>query len=41
MIEQFQKDAKPWLAKLKETGDAAILANEPAAFWEHPPAALR
>ena len=26
-LEQFQKDAKPWLAKLKETGESLLLLS--------------
>ncbi len=26
-IEQFQNDAKPWLAKLKETGESLLLLS--------------
>lgn len=31
-IEQFQKDAKPWLAKLKETGDTLLLLSGPETY---------
>ena len=32
MIEQFQKDAKPWLAKLKETGEPLLLLSGEEAY---------
>jgi len=32
MIEQFQKDAKPWLAKLKETGETLLLLSGEEAY---------
>ena len=31
-IEQFQKDAKPWLEKLKETGETLVLLSGPEAY---------
>ena len=31
-IEQFQKDAKPWLDKVKETGESLVLLSGPEAF---------
>jgi hypothetical protein len=31
-LEQFQKDAKPWLAKLKETGETLLLIAGPESY---------
>lgn len=31
-IEQFQKDAKPWLAKLKKTGEPLLLVSGEEAY---------
>ncbi len=31
-IEQFQKDAKPWLEKMKETGETLVLLSGPEAY---------
>lgn len=31
-IEQFQKDAKPWLEKMKETGESLVLLAGPEAY---------
>lgn len=35
-IEQFQKDAKPWLAKLKETGESLVLLSGEEAYEVRP-----
>ena len=35
-IEQFQKDAKPWLAKLKETGESLFLLSGREAYELRP-----
>ena len=31
-IEQFQKDAKPWLEKMKETGETLVLLSGREAY---------
>lgn len=31
-IEQFQKDAKPWLEKMKETGETLVLLSGLEAY---------
>lgn len=31
-IEEFQKDAKPWLERMKETGETLVLLSGPEAF---------
>jgi hypothetical protein len=31
-LEQFQKDAKPWLEKLKETGETLLLLAGPESY---------
>ncbi|MCW1922483.1 hypothetical protein OKA05_07945 [Luteolibacter arcticus] len=35
-IEQFQKDAKPWLAKVKETGETLVLLSGAEAYEVRP-----
>ena len=35
-IEQFQKNAKPWLEKLKETGETLVLLSGPEAYEVRP-----
>jgi hypothetical protein len=39
-LEQFQKDAAPWLAKLKETGEPLVLLAGKDAFEVRPAGAL-
>ena len=31
-IEQFQKDASPWLEKMKQTGETLVLLSGPEAY---------
>ena len=31
-IEQFQKDATPWLEKMKQTGETLVLLSGPEAY---------
>lgn len=35
-VEEFQKDAKPWLAKLKATGEPLFLLSDSDSFEVRP-----
>ena len=39
-LEQFQKDAEPWLAKLKQTGETLLLVAGEEKFEVRPASAL-